>query len=1066
MRSHAPTRAVGPRLDASQGSAERRILAALVFASGLCALIYQVAWEREFRLVLGASTAASATVLAAFMGGLGLGSVVLGSRVDAHPRPLALYARLELLIALSAASTPPLLELVRIAYVSLGGTAALGPLLGGLLRVALAALVVLPATFLMGGTLPAAARGALGPGDPQRRSVGLLYGCNTLGAVAGALLSTFLMLESFGTRRTLWLATLFNVLVAMAAGRVARGQTSAVETLAAQRQPAAPAGFVYLAAALVGFAFFLMEIVWYRMLGPILGGTVFTFGLVLAVALLGIGLGGAIYARFPGHASLDALATTCLLEALAIGLPFIVGDPIAIIALRLRDHAVPHGLLAMASGWAGVCCLVVLPGAVLAGFQFPLLIGLLGEGRLALGRHMGLAYAWNTAGAMAGAMAGGFGLLPLLSGPGCWRLAALILAGLGVAAALLRSGQARWRLFVFPASAGVVAGFLFATQGPTAVWRHAGIGAGRVATGLARTPNRLRAWQNAQRRQLLWEHDGVESSVALQVVSSVAFVVNGKIDGNAIGDAPTTVMGGLLGALLHGQPQRALVIGLGTGSTAGWLGAVPGMVRVDVIELEPAILEVARVCAPINHDVLANPIVRIRLGDAREALPTLDHRYDIIFSEPSNPYRAGVASLFTREYYQAVLERLNEGGLFIQWVQGYEVDLPTVSNVYATLLSAFPVVETWVARSDMLLVASRGRGPLDAERLASSLRREPYWTALRGAWRASRVEDVLARFVGDTRLAEALAREHGGAPNSDDRNLLEFGFARTLGRTGLFRPGDLLARSIADGSDRPRLVGAAAIDWSLLDEVRTVEVPTTKVPAQALSADARHRVAARLGNLQSQSAWALLEWKAQPLAPRNLQEVAMLAEVSAEEADPSALRYIEELRRLQPVEADAVLARLRYRQGDLAAALTALRSALDAYRRDPWPSGRLMDRTLLLAGELARRDGRLAPGLLALLHEPFSLYGLENERLHAALGIATTQGGSACVGALAPLEPYVPWEPELLILRRACYLETGDPRAGQATRDLELFLAQEATDVPGRSMLSHPGTQASPHDFR
>ena len=154
-------------------------------------------------------------------------------------------------------------------------------------------------------------------------------------------------------------------------------------------------------------------------------------------------------------------------------------------------------------------------------------------------------------------------------------------------------------------------------------------------------------------------------------------------------------MRGLLGALSHPNPRRALVIGLGTGSTAGWLGAVPSIERVDVVELEPLILEVARACAPVNHDVLNNPKVHITIGDARETLLTTRDRYDVIASEPSNPYRAGIASLFTQEYYRAAADRLTDDGVFVQWVQAYEIDTPTLRTIYATLASVFPQVETW-----------------------------------------------------------------------------------------------------------------------------------------------------------------------------------------------------------------------------------------------------------------------------------------------------------------------------------------------------------------------------------
>src|SRR6185295_13244297 len=191
------------------------------------------------------------------------------------------------------------------------------------------------------------------------------------------------------------------------------------------------------------------------------------------------------------------------------------------------------------------------------------------------------------------------------------------------------------------------------------------------------------------RHGIEWEADGVESAVAVSNRAGLAFVINGKVDGHIRADAPTQVMSGMLGAILHPAPKSALVIGLGTGSSAGWLGAVPELERVDVVELEPSIERVAKDCAVVNRDVMDNPKVHVIVGDAREVLLTTRERYDLVFSEPSNPYRAGIASLFTREYYREVQARLAKGGLFLQWVQAYDVDSRTVRTIYATLASVF-----------------------------------------------------------------------------------------------------------------------------------------------------------------------------------------------------------------------------------------------------------------------------------------------------------------------------------------------------------------------------------------
>src|SRR5205085_2750393 len=305
-------------------------------------------------------------------------------------------------------------------------------------------------------------------------------------------------------RGTLWVAVGVNVVVGIAA-RLMDHFSECGSEAAALKAAAAPPHSILVAAFVVGFAFLLMELVWYRMLAPLLGGSTFTFGLILAIALLGIGLGGAAYAFWGGNrqATRAGFALTCSLEAAALAIPFALGDRIAILANLLRAV-----------------------GALLA-------------------------------------------------------VTAIVFS----------------RRSTLVAAAAVALTF---TLGPTAVWRHAGIGAGRAPAH--DSPYALREWANRERRNLVWDADGRESSVALIDPGDLAFVVNGKVDGSARGDAGTQVMSGLVGAMLHRDPRRALVIGLGTGSTAGWYGAIPSMERVDVVELEPAVLRVAAACAPVNRD--------------------------------------------------------------------------------------------------------------------------------------------------------------------------------------------------------------------------------------------------------------------------------------------------------------------------------------------------------------------------------------------------------------------------------------------------------------------------------
>ena len=622
----------------------RVIVAVLVYLSGFSALVCQIAWMRSLRLVFGCSTAATAAVLVIFIGGLGACSLLFRRRVDRHASPLRLFANLEIGIAGLAAASPLLIYLAREIYVAMGGSLSLGAVGGTAVRLLLSVVVLGGPALLMGGTLPAVSRAVQTDADASRRLTAMVYGANTAGAFTGALLATFVMLEAFGVRTTIFIAAMVSGLVSVCArllapraralqdkGEPRAGDSDAPSTPASERP--AQRRFVLVAAALVGFAFLLMELVWYRMLAPILGGSSYTFGLILAVALLGIGLGALLYRRrAPDRpVTLRSLAITCVLEALFIALPLALGDRVALFALFLSDFR-NMGFEWLVMSWSVIAAVVVLPGAVVAGYQFPVLVALLGSGRREVGHQVCQVYAWNTGGAILGSLAGGFVLVPLLTAPHAWRFAAGVLLVVGFASLVSHLLYLARRDLYLPLALSAVSVILLCAHGPTAFWRHSPIGAGLVAVRSPTDPNALRDFIHKRQRSVAWERDGLESSVALQQSRGYAFSINGKIDGNARDDVPTTVMLGLLGAVFHPEPRSGLVIGLGSGATAGWLAAVPSIERVDVLELEPAILDVARVCGPINENALDNPRVNIVIGDAREVLLTTSERYDLIMS--------------------------------------------------------------------------------------------------------------------------------------------------------------------------------------------------------------------------------------------------------------------------------------------------------------------------------------------------------------------------------------------------------------------------------------------------
>jgi spermidine synthase len=535
---------------------------------------------------------------------------------------------------------------------------------------------------------------------------------------------------------------------------------------------------------------------------------------------------------------------------------------------------------------------------------------------------------------------------------------------------------------------------------------------------------------SVDRRSLVWEEDGRESSVALSATEDLALIINGKADGSARNDAPTQVMSGMLSAMLLPNPRSACVIGLGTGSTAGWLSTIPAMERVDVFEIEPAVVEMSSMYAPVNQDVLRRPNVRIQVGDAREILLASDETYDLIFSEPSNPYRAGIASLYTREFYGVAKNRLRRGGIFAQWVQTYAVDAETIRTVYATMRTAFPHVDTWwTTESDLLLVASLEPITYDADALRARLATSPYREAAHAAWRAETVEGLFSHFVASNAFGALVSR--GASLNTDDRTTIEFSFARSLS-TSSFGLSQILDAARRSGHSRPeRLRGA--VDWNRVLEQRAAQGVGDPNDPRVILFGMHGRDSLRsAGAFFARNPWQI----------HDSGELARVAEALAEVSDERALQFADALRALQPIEADAITARLRLRQRRLAEAAESIERALIAYRTNPWPQMSVMLHSIDTATEIALADRALAPRIYAVLEKPFASLLLEDGRRMRRFAIAAQQSGcsSATLSALADLEPHVPWKRHTLEVRVRCY--SGEAKEA-AKRDLAKFDAAE-----------------------
>ncbi|MEM7349246.1 MAG: fused MFS/spermidine synthase [Acidobacteriota bacterium] len=1035
--------------------------ALLLFVASFGALVYQVTWPRMLLPIIGASAAATTAVLAICMAGMGLGASVQGRRTDEIPLPLTSFGRLAIGSSLTAAATPLLILLLGPIYDALGGGPGLGLAGATLARLLLSALVFGLPSFLIGSLLPIATQAVSRGSESERGTLGVLSGATFLGAASGVWATTFILLPTLGSRQSVWVASTIHFLLAFAAlimGKPRATTTAEGSTVSAASKPKhqtpspphAASGWMLPIAAIASGAFILMVRVWYRLLTPVLGGSSYAAGLILTVVLLGLGGGGLIYAASARDRSPTALtfAATCSWQAICLGLPYALGDRLAILAMLVRPLG-DAGFGMLVFNWLGLAAPLVLPAAIVAGYQLVLGAETLGAGFDGGGRPVGQAWAWLLGGALLGSIAGGFWLIPWLTTSGTWRVVIGLWVALGLAT-LFGSWKSRRTQFglgsaAIPMAIGLLGLTLCTTQGPTTFWQHSPIGIGRMPASFDGR-NELLEQVHERRRAVALEIEGVESSVALEYHEQYATRVDGQAVDSVARAAPARVMSVLTGAALHREARRGLVLGLGHGLAAGWLAEVASIERVDVVEVEPALRAIAELSSPINHDVLRHPKVRWIVGDAREFLRTSDETYDLIFSQISDLQQPGDSRLLSREYYSSANARLASGGLLLQALQVDSLDADQLRTIYATVGSVFPVVESWqVSHDDLLLVASQEKLEHDVDRLRRRLAEDPWASGLDWTWGVTGLEGFYSGYLAAPGLATELAERQatGRGLHSDDHPRLEWGFTRNLGRRGLLRLDPLRSLARDGGLDRPA-IRSGAIVWHRVDDLQTVrQVAWGSRPELPAGFDtaADHRVRARQAYSSGDLRRALLQWSQQTQAPANPLDRLLLAEAAAEFGDPRVASIVEPLRSRRPVDVEAVLARYQLRQRSPQDSLRHLIQAVHNARAHPWFHPATMLRLLALAQTLAESDQALAEEIFEALRAPFALRHLEEARQRTRLAIANRLAApELCVEAIQTFEPHVPWESQFLHDRVNCYQRAGHPLRQTAQADLQRFL--------------------------
>lgn len=747
------------------------LLDLLLFGSGAAGLIYEVLWARGLALALGSTAVAQAAVLGSFLAGLALGNARLGAAAERSPDPLRLFARLELCVAACAALSVPLLPQLR----------ALPP---GPWRLLAACLAVGGPAFLMGGTLPALVRWR-GRSEGWERELSWLYFVNSAGAACGALAATLLLLPRLGSDVSLLAGAALSATAGLLAPRLGRRESPRPPAPAAPPSRPAAAAPLYAAALLSGFAALGYEAAWTRLLGVSLGSSTHAFALMLSAFIGGVAAGGLALAR----GWLPALPPATLFGRLQLGasltvlacVPLWGALPYAFLRFGAAVPREPAYYPLYQAGQFAFCAVVMAVPAFFLGAALPLAARLdPGTGRAAA---TGRVFAVNTAGNVLAAAAA-LRLMPALGLRGMLLLGAAANAAAGLLLLPLRER----------ARAAALAGGAFLVCAGFGPWdqRLLSLGAYRRAEGRPPSWAELRAGLSA--KTLVFYRDDRDASVAVvrEPSGRLYLKVNGKTDASDGADMATQRFIAHLPLTLRPGAKEALVVGLGSGVTAGAALRHP-LTRLDVVELVPAVAESSRLFDHASGAPLDDPRVALRVDDARTVLGDATRRWDVIISQPSNPWIAGEAGLFTREFYADARARLAPGGLMAQWFQIYEMDDETVTMVLRTFASAFPRVTVWHAGpGDIVMLGELGEQAPDWKAVAAAAgRAAPQLEALG----VDGLPTMLALQSQSDGLARRLAGE--GRVHEDRFPWLEFLAPRAffLDRTsGLLRWADEMRR--------------------------------------------------------------------------------------------------------------------------------------------------------------------------------------------------------------------------------------------------------------------------------
>ena len=813
------------------------------FLSGLAGLIYEVLWVRMIDKVIGSAPFAVATVLAVFMGGLSLGSYLAGRRIDRIPEKkemLALYGKLEVAIGIYGLLLPIFMVMVKPAY-----SFAYNHLFQSFWIYTLftffgcTLLLILPAA-LMGATLPILCRFYVAHLDHLGARTGRLYGINTIGAAVGACLAGFFLIRQFGVWGSIFFAAGINFLVGISCificrKGIASGQNPPKPAChPAGKSPFSPAGCMagkkeglqggrselessdvnwsLWIFAVSGFCAMAYEVIWIRLLGLIIGPTTYSFTLVIATFIIGLALGSLFFGwlgdRVRGVFTLLVI-TQIGAALLALLISQFLGNSQFFFAKLIYTFQDRFGEMILIQSI--IVFLVMLTPTLLLGATFPLVAKLYARSLPNMGRSIGTAYALNTIGAITGSFAAGFVLIPFLGKENGLRLIIAFQLAFSIAAWAVVGLKTRQKVSQWLALSGmVIIGIALLLNFPS--WNRQFLSFGRYHNfkdmegdmirtsffeALTAGPEILSRHETG--REIVFYGDGTGGFTTVEKLTDSLGTIkytllnSGKPDASSHGDRSTQTLLAHVPLLFHPNPENIMVLGLASGMTAGEALLYP-IKRMDALEINRQVVKACEIFRPWNNNCLNDPRSRIIVQDGRNHLELTRETYDVIISEPSNPWMAGLANLYTFEFFQTVRRHLKDNGIFVQWIHSYEMDWHTFSMAGRTFSEVFPnglLMKTLTGVCDYLLVGFKGSKGFDPDVAMKNLRH-----AQKSRNMSLKDPRLLFRLI----ISEDLKSLFGPGPlHTDNRPLLEFAAPKQL-----YKSDASIEKRMAQGSSLSR----------------------------------------------------------------------------------------------------------------------------------------------------------------------------------------------------------------------------------------------------------------------